>query len=175
MGAMSETQVEAHVGRTIRRWRVKRGWSQKELSEELGIHQTAVGKMENAAQRIDFGTVVRIAEVLDIPWDSLRPEKSDNRQKVLDGLRELSEALDSWRQTRAMMRSILKDVSTIRKKIEDAAEGDEEIIKVARDIEDGMSSLTPEISLSELAWPRIGLDAAEERIRREILGEPAIS
>lgn len=79
--------------------------------------------MENASQRIDFGTVVRIAELLDIPWDSLHPEKSSRQQRTLDGLRELAEAIEAWRDTRMKARSIVQAVAAIRENLEEVAAG----------------------------------------------------
>lgn len=164
---MREKEIQAHLGQTIRYWRLKQGMSQKQLSEELGIHQTAVGKMENASQRIDFGTVLRIAEILEIPWDSLRPTESDRQYKALDGLRELTEAIDAWFSTSMKMRNIVQNVAAIREDLEKVAEGDEELLKAVRDIEEGLKERTPEPSMSEMAWPRIVLGGVEARVETE--------
>ena len=68
----AETDLETFIAKTLKEWRNARGMSQSELAEKLGMHQSAIAKIENQDRKVDFSTVTRIADVLDIPWDELK-------------------------------------------------------------------------------------------------------
>lgn len=65
----SDEQIRDTAARVIHSWRIRKEMSQSALAEKLGMHQTAIAKIENGERRIDFATVVRIADVLGIPWE----------------------------------------------------------------------------------------------------------
>lgn len=65
----SDEQIRDTAARVIHSWRIRKEMSQSALAEKLGMHQTAIAKIENGERRIDFATVVRIADILGIPWE----------------------------------------------------------------------------------------------------------
>lgn len=68
----AESDLETFIAKTLKEWRNARRMSQSELAEKLGMHQSAIAKIENQDRKVDFSTVTRIADVLEIPWDELK-------------------------------------------------------------------------------------------------------
>ena len=62
-GATITTKVEA-----IRK---ERGLTQAELAEKLGVHQSTISLIENAARNPSANLLVKIADVLDVTIDEL--------------------------------------------------------------------------------------------------------
>ena len=61
----------AHVGRTIRKYRIAAGLDQAQLAELLGLSKTAVGSWEVSRTRPDIDTVPRLCNLLKIPVTEL--------------------------------------------------------------------------------------------------------
>ncbi|MGO2865602.1 MAG: helix-turn-helix domain-containing protein [Corynebacterium casei] len=78
---MKDDEIQENATRLIREWRRKKGLSQSELAEQLGMGQSAIAKIENQDRRIDFSTMVQIADILEIPWDLLKGEKISEKKK----------------------------------------------------------------------------------------------
>jgi len=67
--------VEAHVLRKdsiIKAWREYLGMTQKELSERLGVTQTAVVKFERRDARLRIATLRKIGAALELNEEQLR-------------------------------------------------------------------------------------------------------
>jgi transcriptional regulator with XRE-family HTH domain len=47
--------------------RKERGWSQEDLSQHAGLHNTAISKLERCARSPQFQTVVTLATAFDVP------------------------------------------------------------------------------------------------------------
>lgn len=78
---MKDDEIQENATRLIREWRRKKGMSQSDLAEQLGMGQSAIAKIENHDRRIDFSTMVQIADILEIPWDMLRGQKISEKKK----------------------------------------------------------------------------------------------
>lgn len=52
-----------HAGRLVRRWRLRRGLTQRELAERLGLSQGRLSQIE-AAPTLQLGALERIARAL---------------------------------------------------------------------------------------------------------------
>lgn len=78
---MKDDEIQENATRLIREWRRKKGLSQSDLAEQLGMGQSAIAKIENHDRRIDFSTMVQIADILEIPWDMLKGEKISEKKK----------------------------------------------------------------------------------------------
>lgn len=65
----NDEQIQEVTSRVIKGWRSRKKMSQAKLAEELGMHQTAIAKIESGERRVDFATVVRISKILGIPWE----------------------------------------------------------------------------------------------------------
>lgn len=50
----------------IRELRKRKGWSQTQLGEAVGLHQTQIGKLENSGRSLTFEWARRIAAALDV-------------------------------------------------------------------------------------------------------------
>ena len=64
---MTLGQLQAQVGRNIRRLRTARGLSQEAFGHEIGFHRTYVGGVERGERNLTLRTVERMADVLDVP------------------------------------------------------------------------------------------------------------
>lgn len=78
----AESQIYAHTAQVIRKGRKRQGISQATLAEKLGMHQTAIAKIENNERRVDFATVMRISEILGIPWSEFHLETPNDEDKL---------------------------------------------------------------------------------------------
>ncbi|ATA76771.1 transcriptional regulator [Capnocytophaga canimorsus] len=59
----------------IRKKRIEKGISQEMMASELGISQSAYAKIENGQQKLPIRMLMRIANILDVPIDSLFEKK----------------------------------------------------------------------------------------------------
>ncbi|MFJ1431028.1 helix-turn-helix domain-containing protein [Capnocytophaga canimorsus] len=59
----------------IRKKRIEKGISQEMMASELGISQSAYAKIENGQQKLPTRMLMRIANILDVPIDSLFEKK----------------------------------------------------------------------------------------------------
>lgn len=78
----SADEVDAHVGRRLRRRRTSLGISQEQLGAALGLTFQQVQKYEKGQNRIGAGRLYRIASILSVPV-----------QYFFEGLENGSEAL----------------------------------------------------------------------------------
>lgn len=59
-------ELQAVVGRNIRRIRDGRGLSQEELADELGVHRTFMGGVERGERNLTLRSVERLADGLGV-------------------------------------------------------------------------------------------------------------
>ncbi len=64
---IQELKLKAEIGRRIKRIRVERGLTQKELASKVGIDFTYIGKMERGEQLPSLKILIKIGEVLSVP------------------------------------------------------------------------------------------------------------
>lgn len=62
---------ELAFGRHLQQLRKRRGLSQTELAERLGIHQSLISQYERGYLRLHGGLIVRLAAALDVTPDAL--------------------------------------------------------------------------------------------------------
>ena len=56
------------IGKNIKKYRNKKGWTQKQLAEALLLSESFIGKLESITyQTISIDTLEQIADVLDTP------------------------------------------------------------------------------------------------------------
>lgn len=58
-------------GEVIRVEREKRGLSQDDLGQLVGVQQSAISRLENSERVPSFATLIKLAEVLELSIDSL--------------------------------------------------------------------------------------------------------
>jgi transcriptional regulator with XRE-family HTH domain len=69
------------VGRTVRRLRTARGWSQTTLAERAGLGRVTVARIEGGTQDVTLSTLGALATALGVPPRILLPgrRKGDRR------------------------------------------------------------------------------------------------
>lgn len=65
---------EELIGRNVRRYRHRCGWSQEQLAEESGLHRTYVGSIERGERNVAVRNIFALAEALCVdPRELLKP------------------------------------------------------------------------------------------------------
>jgi transcriptional regulator with XRE-family HTH domain len=59
------------IGSIFKEARLKRGLTQTEVAEKAGLHWNTIAKVEREEQKPEFGTVKRIAKVLNVDISTL--------------------------------------------------------------------------------------------------------
>ncbi|MGH7857288.1 MAG: helix-turn-helix domain-containing protein [Candidatus Binatia bacterium] len=78
---------EHSFGRHLQQLRKKRGLSQVELAERLGIHQSLISQYERGYLRLHGGLIVRLAAALEVTPDALltaRDLSTDRQVPTID-------------------------------------------------------------------------------------------
>jgi transcriptional regulator with XRE-family HTH domain len=52
------------LGRTIRRLRLEKGWTQEDLAERAKLHPTYIGGIERGERNVGLDNIIRIARAL---------------------------------------------------------------------------------------------------------------
>lgn len=79
---------------TLKELRKKRGWTQPEVAEKLGITYQAYGHYENGRRNPDIETLKKLADIFDVPINVLISEEDyGNYCKYLDGTIDLISVL----------------------------------------------------------------------------------
>ena len=66
---MSKDSIDIYniIGKNIKKYRKKKGWTQKDLAEKLLLSDSFIGKLESVThQTISIDTLEQIAKVLDV-------------------------------------------------------------------------------------------------------------
>jgi len=56
---------------TIRKLRLEKGYTQKELADKLGISESAVSLIENGKRKLKLETAIKLAEIFGVSLDEL--------------------------------------------------------------------------------------------------------
>jgi transcriptional regulator with XRE-family HTH domain len=92
----SDEQIQDIASRVIKGWRTRKKMSQSTLAEKLGMHQTAIAKIESGERRIDFATVVKISDVLGIPWDEFNISSPTENEVVIQHFSKFVIIAEKW-------------------------------------------------------------------------------
>lgn len=91
------------IGQNIRRYRMAKGWRQKELAERVSVTEQHVSHIENAYTQLSLPTLVAIANALEVDCNTLLGKTLKGAEKsVLQ--EELSGLLASMEHDAAKMR-----------------------------------------------------------------------
>lgn len=60
-----------NFGKKIRKERLKRGFSQEEFAEKVGVHRTYIGMIERGEKNITLTNIKKITDALDIKINQL--------------------------------------------------------------------------------------------------------
>src|SRR3990172_9251097 len=64
---IQETYLKFEIGRRLKRLRLEKGLTQKELAAEVGLDYTYIGKIERGEQLPSLKILLKISEVLAVP------------------------------------------------------------------------------------------------------------
>lgn len=71
--------VDASVGQNIRRWRRKRGMTQKQLAARVGVTMQQIWKYEAATGRITVSRLVDVARALGVSVSAIISDDDDRK------------------------------------------------------------------------------------------------
>jgi transcriptional regulator with XRE-family HTH domain len=69
--------IRAALSANIRKYRLRKGWSQEELAEESGLHRTYVSGVERGARNPTVQIVGKLAKALGVKAADLFKEPSE--------------------------------------------------------------------------------------------------
>jgi transcriptional regulator with XRE-family HTH domain len=81
--------VDSHIGRRIREERIKRGMSQSELAQRIGITYQQAHKYERGVNRTSASRLLQIASILEVEISELLPSSRVVHTPVPLGRQEL--------------------------------------------------------------------------------------
>ena len=109
-----------NIGEKIKKCRIEKGWSQRELSKRMGYsNHSTITKIESGAVDIPQSKIVKFAEILDttvaylMDWSDPKEKTddndglSDNKIKLLDFARSVPE--DKAELVLRVLKSIVED------------------------------------------------------------------
>ena len=67
--------VRRQLGANVRRWRVRRGWTQDQLAEQANISAKFVGEVERGEDNPSLETLWALVCALKIEWSDLLSEQ----------------------------------------------------------------------------------------------------
>ena len=70
---MKAEDIRITVGRALRAFREKKGWSQEELGFESGLHRNYIGGIERGERNVALLNLAKLAEALGIRPRDLLP------------------------------------------------------------------------------------------------------
>ena len=68
---MVKAVAKRDIGRILREQRRRRGWTLEKMSQNTGLGVSHLSKMENNKTGLSFDALVRVAEVLGVPFEAL--------------------------------------------------------------------------------------------------------
>jgi transcriptional regulator with XRE-family HTH domain len=74
-GARISTMAAVKIGKSVRNLRIKRFWSQAELSKAAGVSPAHLGRIERNEHDPHLSTIRKIAQALDVDPSELIDEK----------------------------------------------------------------------------------------------------
>jgi transcriptional regulator with XRE-family HTH domain len=92
-------ELDEYIGRKIKEYRNKKGLTQKELGQKLGIGHTTVSGYEKGTITLNSNTLFVIGEILDVKVDDLFPERKPDEaylEKTKDMYTENLKAKDMY-------------------------------------------------------------------------------
>lgn len=68
------TEISKEVGKRIRLYREKRGWTQEQLAFEADLHRAYIGQLERGEKVVGIENLQKIAKTLNIKMAKLLGE-----------------------------------------------------------------------------------------------------
>jgi len=135
-----ENDWESMIGRRVRRSRKAQGWTQEQLGQRLGMHQTSVAKLEAAARPIRVNELAELAVIFGVkPEDLLRPDTdvaevadaeqavTDARYRVLLAQRDNNAARQDFFEAQTHLEKVQSDYAVLKDQLTEAQKHLEEV------------------------------------------------
>ena len=91
MSSVSKSDIDKNFGKVLRKFRVKNGFTQEQLSEKLGISLKYISRIENGNNGIKTQTLINYMNLLEITPNTIYRDLISN-PKVAKNI-ELSEKM----------------------------------------------------------------------------------
>jgi len=114
-GSRAPTDIDLVVGENVRKLRIQRNQTLSELAGELGISHQQLQKYETGANRLSAGMVARIADMLDVPLESLFQTAETGRDKALS---PAAAELEALRREGSFFLSKVRSQDTLRQMVD---------------------------------------------------------
>lgn len=72
---MAKQDIYETLGKAVRHYRLKYGWTQEELGERTGLHPSYIGQIERATKKISLLTLQKLSIALKVKTSGLLIEK----------------------------------------------------------------------------------------------------
>lgn len=69
--ATIEAELRRRIGVSVRRLRIDRGWSQHQLAQQVGVHESRVSDLERGIIAPRLATLVKFALALEVSVNEL--------------------------------------------------------------------------------------------------------
>ncbi|HBH4034440.1 TPA: helix-turn-helix transcriptional regulator [Clostridioides difficile] len=105
---MELEKIYTIIGKRIKNFRKKLGYSQKTLAEKVGVAYTYVGQVERGEKRASFHSLLKIANALEMPLEILLENIILNDDEVETVSSECYELIDALpiKEQKVMLRLI---------------------------------------------------------------------
>ena len=96
MSSVSKSDIDKNFGKILRDFRIKKGMTQEQLSEKLGISLKYISRIENGNNGVKTQTLINYMNILGITPNTLYASFIDNQEivknmKICEKLSTLSE------------------------------------------------------------------------------------
>lgn len=96
MSSVSKSDIDKNFGKILRDFRIKKGMTQEQLSEKLGISLKYISRIENGNNGVKTQTLINYMNILGITPNTLYASFIDNQEivknmKICEKLSALSE------------------------------------------------------------------------------------
>ena len=70
------------LGKNIKKARIAKGYSQKQLGDMVGLSRVAITQFEGETNKIAYDTVINLSEILNIPEQDMFPDFKKQREYI---------------------------------------------------------------------------------------------
>ncbi|BFD47598.1 MAG: hypothetical protein DMENIID0003_06720 [Wolbachia endosymbiont of Sergentomyia squamirostris] len=125
------------VGRRIKEWRLRRGYTQEDLASKVGIINQRIYEYEQGRAAVSLEMLDEIAKVLSISVTDLLPETTENENSEV----ELSRLIEEYKKIKSqelrdvLIKSLFESIQICKKKVKKV-----EKMKIAKNlVKEGIS------------------------------------
>ncbi|MCC0697247.1 helix-turn-helix domain-containing protein [Clostridioides sp. ES-S-0048-02] len=112
---LESNKIETIIGNRIRNYRKRLGYSQETLAEKANLHHTYIGQIERGERSASLHSILKVANVLEIPLEILFENIILNESQVDTIPSQCYELIDklTLKEQEAILK-LIKDIITYR-------------------------------------------------------------